>query len=98
MRRYVRMIFMVRGYSTLGKYLKEKREQAGLTQAEVGRSLGYASAHQYVSNWERNLCPPPLDKLYQLVKMYNIPPSEIIQVFLADQERYLRKILREKAI
>jgi transcriptional regulator with XRE-family HTH domain len=82
--------------SNLGVYLKKKRESAGLTQEEVGRALGYASGHQYVSNWERGTSPPPMAKLYELASLYKIAPEELIEVILDEQEKLLRKMLKVK--
>lgn len=80
----------------LGKYLKKKREDAGLTQTEVGEALGYTSGHQYISNWERGLSSPPLAKLNELIKLYHIDSDELITVILTNQERFLRKVLKKK--
>ena len=49
----------------IGKFLKEKRTKAGLTQQEVALGLSYDTA-QFVSNWERGISLPPLVALPKL--------------------------------
>ncbi len=81
----------------LGKYLKDKRTDAELSQAEVAKKLGYNSA-QYISNFERGLCMPPLKKLRKLVLMYNIEPEVVYDMMLKAQEIELSKIILNKKI
>ncbi|MCB0415459.1 MAG: helix-turn-helix transcriptional regulator [Bdellovibrionales bacterium] len=79
-------------YKTLGSYLKNKRVQTGLTQAEVAKKLNYASP-QFISNFERGLCSPPLKNLKVLVKLYSISVDEILDLMLKEQEEILRSAL-----
>lgn len=82
-------------HELLGTYLKNKRIEAGYTQAEIAKKLGY-STPQFISNFERGLCSPPLKNLKVLVKMYNIPAEHIIDLILKEQESLLRKTLANK--
>ena len=66
---------------TLSKYLQMKREASGLTQAQVAKALKYSWA-QYVSNWERGACPPPMSKLSELAKIYKLNPAEFMDVII----------------
>lgn len=68
-------------YITIGNFLKEKRELAGLSQGDVRVLLGYKSP-QLVSDWERGICGPPKDALAKLVKAYKIKPQVLIDLFL----------------
>src|SRR4030088_952625 len=70
-----------------GKYLREKRENAQLSQGEVARKLDYSTA-QFVSNWERGLAAPPADKLKKLVNLLEIPEEEIINMLSILSVRY----------
>jgi transcriptional regulator with XRE-family HTH domain len=70
---------------TLSVFLKEKRVEAGLTQSEVARKLGYSSP-QFVSNWERGLANPPVFILKDLTKMYKVPADEMFEL-LVDEVR-----------
>lgn len=74
----------------LGLYFKEMRKKAGLSQVDVAQKLGYSSA-QFVSNWERGLAAPPLEKLSTIIKIYNGNPNEVFQFILRYQERILKE-------
>lgn len=83
-------------HQSLGNYLKDKRSNTGLTQSEVATKLGYSSP-QFISNFERGLCSPPLKNLKTLVKLYKIPVEEIMTLILDEQESILRKALSGSA-
>lgn len=65
----------------LAKFLKEKRKQAGFSQGEIAKKLGYTSP-QFVSNWERGLCRPPVATLRKIAQIYNISLNEMFEVIL----------------
>ena len=67
----------------LAEYLTKKRLQAGLTQTDVSKVLGYASS-QFISNWERGLSAPPLDVIKKVAKLYGVSPDDLFEVFLED--------------
>jgi len=71
-----------------GLYIKEKRERSGLSQSEVAHELGYSSP-QFISNFERGLCSPPLPALRELVDLYRLSRREVVDVLLKQQKRYL---------
>jgi transcriptional regulator with XRE-family HTH domain len=77
---------------SLGSYFKRKREENGLTQLEVSRALGYTSS-QYISNFERGLCTPPMKKLKQLVKLFRLDENEVLRMLVEQYEEYMRKTL-----
>lgn len=76
----------------LGNYLKARRIAAGLTQHDVSTKLGYTTP-QFVSNFERGLCSPPLNAMGTLVKLYDMDPEELINLILRYQEQLLRQVL-----
>ena len=78
---------------TLAQYLKNKRQAQKLTQREVGNALGFGSAHQFVSNWERGACLPPLKKMKKLISLYKIDREEMIEMILRDYEKQLRGVM-----
>lgn len=83
-----------KGKIRLGAYFRRKRVEAGLTQAGVGIALGYASAHQYVSNWERGLCSPPISQLGAICKLYKINDvKELIDLHLESYRNELESAL-----
>lgn len=75
----------------LGTYLKDVREQANLTQADVSAKLGYTSP-QFISNIERGISVAPLKTLARMVSLYKVNPESVVKIILESQ----RKLLREK--
>ncbi|MDB5036696.1 MAG: hypothetical protein JWQ35_224 [Bacteriovoracaceae bacterium] len=80
----------------LGNYLKAKRRQANISQAEVSKALGYTSA-QFISNFERGLCAPPLNKLRILITLYNLPVRELTNLLMREQKKYIEFHLAEQS-
>lgn len=78
-------------HKTLGQYLKEARINADLSQFFVADKLGYTSP-QFISNFERGLCSPPLKQLKKLVKLYNLNPQELIELMINDQTEILNGV------
>jgi transcriptional regulator with XRE-family HTH domain len=76
----------------IGRYLKTRREKAGLTQFFVAKKLGYLTA-QYISNIERGVALPPNKALRKLIELYDIPEDELFEMLSRAQE-----ILLERAI
>lgn len=79
----------------LHEYLSKKRLQAGLTQSDVAKVLGYTSA-QFISNWERGLSAPPMEVFKKLSKCYNISVDELFQVFLHESLRQVEENLTKQ--
>lgn len=75
----------------LGTYLKDVREDAGMTQAEVSAKLGYTSP-QFISNIERGISVAPLKTLARMVNLYKVGPDTVVKIILESQ----KKLLREK--
>ena len=80
-------------HKRLCAFLKDARINSGLTQRDLSDSLGYTSP-QYVSNWERGVSSPPMDKLYELVRLLKLNPEEILTILQADQEELVRRVLK----
>ncbi len=74
---------------TVGKFLRERRIKAGLTQMDVASRLEYSTA-QFISNWERGISMPPLDTLPKLSGLLKIPPKDLIGVIISYQEQMVR--------
>ena len=89
-------------FTELGNYLKAKRLAAKLSQSDASRALGY-SGPQFISNFERGLCAPPIGKLKILIDLYNISPKELTYLLMKEQRKYIdfhlskAKGLRKKA-
>lgn len=85
-----------RNYEALGEYLQNMRLKANLTQREVSLALGYSSA-QFISNFERGIAVPPLKKLKILVKMYNMPADEVMEMILDAEREIMSSALKLKS-
>ena len=79
----------------LGKFLKDKRVKADLTQWDVANKLGYSSA-QFISNFERGLCSPPLNQLKNIVDLYDLNPDELVDLMMEERQRLIEKSIYGK--
>ncbi len=62
---------------TLGKYLKDKREEKGLSAREVARRAGISDGHVlYIENEQRK---PTFDVLMKIIKALNADVQEFLQ-------------------
>ena len=77
----------------MGEFLAEKRIEAGISQIELARAIGYSSP-QYVSNWERSICGPPLEKLYDICKLLKLDTNKIMEMIMHDTREYLSAELK----
>ena len=77
----------------LGEYLRIKRVDAGLSQKQVADKLKY-STPQFVSNFERGLCAPPMKALRVLIRLYDLNAAEFTNFVLELQEEYLKRELQ----
>jgi transcriptional regulator with XRE-family HTH domain len=84
-----------RKYVTVGNYLAEARDKAGLTQREVSLALGYSSA-QFISNFERGIAVPPLKKLKILMKLYDIRVDTVVEMILDAEREIMSSVLEPK--
>jgi transcriptional regulator with XRE-family HTH domain len=64
-----------------GKYLKDKRVEAGLTQIEVSQYCGFGNS-QFISNIERGCCWPPMDSLRKMAELYDIEPMDVLSLLV----------------
>lgn len=89
------MFFSPRARQQLGKFLREKREQANYSQTQVAQLLGYTSG-QYVSNWERGLSLPPSKEIWVIAKVYQIPKKQMIETLTTAFQKSLEEDSRSK--
>lgn len=81
-------------YHSVGVFLRGARESTGLTQREVSIKLGYSTS-QFISNFERGVALPPLQKMKVLAKLYKLSISELIEAVLdCEKERMSRELGR----
>lgn len=79
-------------FSVLGEFLQARRIKMGLSQGDVAKKLGYSSP-QFISNFERGLCAPPLNKLKLLQQLYGLSGEELLKLMMKEHEKHLRKSL-----
>ena len=89
-----RVYKLPRYYLSVGDYLKKLREKSGLTQRDVGNLLKYSSA-QFISNFERGLSLPPLQKLKILQKKYRADTDLLIDLIIDAERAILFEGLRK---
>ena len=79
-------------FEVLGEFLQAKRIKSGLSQGDVATKLGYSSP-QFISNFERGLCAPPLNKLKLLVNLYDLNGEELVRLMLKEHEKHIRRAI-----
>ena len=79
----------------LGSFIREKRIQAGLTQAALAEQLGYTS--QFVANWERDASAPPANRLFELIQILKVDEAEMVEVLAQDSLSFWKAAVRESA-
>lgn len=73
--------------------LKELREKAGLTQAELAEKFGY-STPQFISNIERGRAMLPVAQYPKAAKILGVSVNRLIEHKIAHTRKILRKALR----
>ena len=61
---------------TIGDFLRQQRELAGLTQGELARQTGITQAA--ISRWEDNLRVPNIETCIKLADFYGISLDELV--------------------
>lgn len=60
----------------IGKYVREKREEAGLSQSELAARLSVGA--ETVDDWERGACTPDTSLLLPLAEIFGVAPADIL--------------------
>ena len=68
----------------IGKFLKEHREKAGLSQSELARKTGVNQ--QSMSRWEMGINAPNITDCVRLARFYKISVDELIGYTLEDSD------------
>lgn len=79
----------------VGSYFRKKRVESGMTQIELSKRLGYSTS-QFVSNWERGVCMPPLSNMASLCDLLSIPKREIVDLLTDEYRRNLERAVKLK--
>ena len=61
-----------------GKFFKEARKEAGLTQKQVAEKLNIYQSN--VSDWENDVSRPEYEKLVELARLYEITIEDLLGV------------------
>lgn len=85
----------MKAYFHLGKFLRQKRIQCGLSQVELAKALNI-NVSQFVSNWERGVCAPPGNSLQALIKILKIKKEDLVVVMLDDCRTMIESKIRLK--
>lgn len=78
----------------LREKIKEARTEKGLSQQKLAKTLGYSSG-QFVSNWERGLSYPPVDRLAKMALIFNFNEEEILKQYLEEIIAIKKKAFRK---
>lgn len=70
-------------HTNLGNFVRQKRKEKGLSQAELAKSLGYKNG-QFVSNMERGLNSLPYENLPLLASSLDTTVLALKTVILQD--------------
>lgn len=82
-------------FNHLGTYLREKRLEKDLSQAELAKSLKNVHV-QFVSNWERGLCAPPGHSFHKLIDVIKLNRETLVEVMLADAKSAIEARIYKK--
>lgn len=80
-------------YQELAVYFKKRREQSGHSQRTVAKELGYSSP-QFISNWERGLCGPPLKKLPRIIDLYKLNKGDVVTVMMKAYKKEIERSIK----
>ncbi len=72
----------MRSFKYRGAYLREARESKDISQGKLAKKLGIHV--QFISNWERGICEPPLHARKKLFKELKLNKSHLQQEIFAD--------------
>jgi transcriptional regulator with XRE-family HTH domain len=76
-------------YEELAELFKKARQHKKLTQAELASKAGLNP--QYVSNWERGVCPPPMHRIGFLMSVLSVNPENVVSAMLADSKKEIEE-------
>jgi transcriptional regulator with XRE-family HTH domain len=78
---------------TLGKFLKDNRVKAGLSQWQVAKMLGYSTS-QFISNQERDIALPPAKDVIKMAQAYKVDVGVMKQAYIdQSMNKHKQKVL-----
>jgi transcriptional regulator with XRE-family HTH domain len=82
--------------SQAGKYLRQKREDAGLSQGDVAKAAGLTSP-QFISNIERGIALPSPHLMGVMVAKYKFDSEEFLELIAELKMDYYRRLYFPKS-
>lgn len=70
-------------FKHIAEYVRNRREEIGLSQTELSQSIGYKHG-QFISNIERGVCSLPAPKVRALAVSLKTKPRPIIDAMVKD--------------
>ncbi len=67
----------------IAETIKKARLKNKMSQAQLGKKLGYSSG-QFVSNWERGASYPPMDRLAMMVNLFKLNKKEVLTLYIEE--------------
>lgn len=76
----------------IGKFLRVRRTELGLSQSDLARSLGYNTS-QYISNIERGLASIPFAKIQEMSSLLKVDTRHLLNLKLMEEVPGLKEDL-----
>lgn len=76
--------------SSIGNLIRSKRTEKGVSLSGLGNHLGYTP--QFISNWERGVSNPPLEKIRPICEYIGISIKEAKEALINDYKERLKSL------
>lgn len=76
----------------IAEYLRRSRLVKNMSQRALAKKLGYHA--QYISNWERNRCLPPVSIMRELCKILSLDVETLVSLLVEYEKCKWLKALR----
>lgn len=77
-----------------GEFIRNKRNEKGMTQGEVAKKLG--TTQQAYSRYEKGLREPEFDIMIQISAVLDFKPSEFFDGYMAQRLSWYAERLKER--
>lgn len=78
--------------TNMGRLIRSKRKQMGLTQRQLAHKLGYRQNGQYISNIERGICQMTPFQFRKLSTILKIRKIKLVDALIEDYRKRLENI------
>ena len=80
----------------MGRYLRRCRMEKKMSQGELAKELS-GLHYQYVSNWERGICPPPSHRLDEIIRLLKADRKKLVDAMLEDSKKEIVERVYKKS-